>query len=698
MKTNTSNEIFRLSAILYADNNYEVSSSTTFRKIVESAIFENGNEFISIPDLCIFIAKIYDIIISEEEIINIISHQRYTSNFTQKEEQGEQYIKLSNKRLQLIEEKITEKTIDEHIQDFEKLFNVKALEIIHRFLYELFSNDVNGFQRLISSKKATSNSVRIEAQNYSEEERNIINSFLNWDNPQKDKAIFDISSYAIEYAILTNNNKGVALDSFRNKHIYLDTNIIYRALGINGKNRKDLTTTFLSKFNEIGQKLFISKYTDEEFKSSIKFHIDNIRKFNNPKIASSVYVENSINDEIYNFYHLWKQNHVNPNLEIFQAYIYSIYEEFIDKYNIEIDKICPFDPNDEDICETLKEMSSKILSEKNLHGIVTYENSSYIDALNILWIEQKRNNKHFTFHETNSFLVSCDQILRRWDYYRNDVIPIVLLPSQWLSIILRFFNRTNNDFRSFVNFLNLHNNEPSITGEQLHIVLSGISEISSDPGIQRNILNIMTESHFKNIIDSNDIQTFENSKEFAKSEVDKEIAKLKSQTSELESNVEELKKDVRTAKENQEHQNSAYTQLLQEKKSSDKKLEDKVEEYNNLTEFLKGNFVNKKIKLWRYCLPLLIILGIILLILYPILCYCDVLNRFNAFTFVDNLESESLQSTSIGIITAIYISSLPAGAVFCWHRLFSKERRKHKIEQLEKVFYDKLRQKQLDFN
>ena len=141
MKTNTSNEIFRLSAILYADNNYEVSSSTTLRKIVESAIFENGNEFISIPDLCIFIAKIYDIIISEEEVISIISHQRYTSNFTQKEEQGEQYIKLSNKRLQLIEEKITEKTIDEHIQDFEQLFNIKALEIIHRFLYELFSNE-----------------------------------------------------------------------------------------------------------------------------------------------------------------------------------------------------------------------------------------------------------------------------------------------------------------------------------------------------------------------------------------------------------------------------------------------------------------------------------------------------------------------------------------------------------------------------
>lgn len=695
MKTNTSNEIFRLSAILYADNNYEVSPSTTLRKIVESAIFENGNEFISIPDLCIFIAKIYDIIISEEEIISIISHQRYTSNFTQKEEQGEQYIKLSNKRLQLIEEKITEKTIDEHIQDFEQLFNIKALEIIHRFLYELFSNDVNGFQRLINSKKATSNSVRIEAQNYSEEERNIINSFLNWDNPQKDKAIFDISSYAIEYAILTNNNKGVALDSFRNKHIYLDTNIIYRALGINGKNRKDLTTTFLSKFNEIGQKLFISKYTDEEFKNSIKFHIDNIRKFNNPKVSSSVYVENSINDEIYSFYHLWKQGRTNSNLDIFQAYIYGVYDEFIAKYNIEIDKVCPFDPNDDDICEIVKEMSSKILSEKNLYGVATYENSSYIDALNILWIEHKRNNKHFTFHETNAFLVSSDQILRRWDYYRNDVIPIVLLPSQWLSIILRFFNRTNNDFRSFVNFLNLHNNEPTITGEQLHIVLSGISEISSDPGIQRNILNIMTDNHFKNIIAGDNIKTYENSKEFAKSEVDKEISKLKSRASELESDVEALKKDVHIAKENEEQQNSAYNQLLKEKNSREKKLEDKIEEYNALTESLKENFVNKRIILWRYGLSSCVVLCILVLIIYPILCCNNLIPAINVFELIDNIESESLKYTIHTIVGAIYISAIPAGLVFCYNRYFAKQKRDKKINQIEKLFYKKLKNRKI---
>ena len=55
MNTNPTNELFRLSAILYADNNYEVSPKTTHRKIIESALIENGNQFITIPNLGIVI-------------------------------------------------------------------------------------------------------------------------------------------------------------------------------------------------------------------------------------------------------------------------------------------------------------------------------------------------------------------------------------------------------------------------------------------------------------------------------------------------------------------------------------------------------------------------------------------------------------------------------------------------------------------
>ena len=72
MNTNPTNELFRLSAILYADNNYEVSPKTTHRKIIESALIENGNQFITIPNLCIYINATYELVFSEDEINDII--------------------------------------------------------------------------------------------------------------------------------------------------------------------------------------------------------------------------------------------------------------------------------------------------------------------------------------------------------------------------------------------------------------------------------------------------------------------------------------------------------------------------------------------------------------------------------------------------------------------------------------------------
>ena len=278
MKNTTSNELFRLAAILYADNNYEVSTQTIHKKVVESALSASGNQFVSIPSLCTKISELYDLVFSEEDVLNVILNPK-NDGFELSSFQGERMVKLTLQRESVITSKIKDKTIDDYISEFEHIFKLEAKHIIYKFLYELFNNDIQSFQRLTNIQKNSQEcSYKLDNHNYNIQEKEIINGFLQWENPLKDKAIFDLSSYAIEYSILTSDSK-ISIQSLRNKQIYLDTNVIYRALGINGSSREILTRTFLQKFNEVGEKLYISKYTEAEFKDSIKFHVDNIDKF-----------------------------------------------------------------------------------------------------------------------------------------------------------------------------------------------------------------------------------------------------------------------------------------------------------------------------------------------------------------------------------------------------------------------------------
>ena len=564
-------------------------------------MIENGNQFITIPNLCIYINATYELVFSEDEINDIIKSPK-NSGFEISSNKGKLIVRLTNEREDVLRSKIKDKTIDDYIVEFETLFSISAKELIYKFLYELFSNDVGSFQKLINAKKQTTEQFRVNPQNYSDSEKDIINNFLNWEQPFKDKAIFDISSYAIEYSILTNKSNSLSFQSLRNKQIYLDANVIYRALGINGEAREVLTKTFLQKFNDVGEKLIITKFTEEEFKDSIKFHINNIRRFNNPRVSSSVYVENSFNEEICNFYHKWRSKRVNSSTDLFLAHIYNLYDEFVKKYNITIEKKCPYNIEDEHIQSQLREMSAQIYSQKQQQDNTAYENSAYIDAENTLWIETKRGNKCNNIHETGYFLISTDQVLRRWDYLRNDNIPIVLLPSQWLSIILRFLNRTNDDYKSFVNFLNLRSNEQAISGEKLQIILAGISEITADVETQRGLMNILVENRFKDIIngDKDDETIFERAKYFAKSETDKRIEELKQNQDDLKNTVNSLtdlkSKQERARQELEASKEKAIKDKERLLKNKEEALSAAVNQYNIAIKVGRDSYVASKMR------------------------------------------------------------------------------------------------------
>lgn len=693
MKNTISNELFRLAAILYADNNYEVSTQTIHKKVIESALSTNGNQFVSIPSLCTKISELYEIVFSEDDVYNVI-HNPKNDGFELSTFNGERMVKLTQQRECIIATKIKDQTIDDYISDFERLFHLEARAIIYKFLYELFNNDIQSFQRLTNIKKSTKECLyKVDNHNYSEHEKEIINGFLQWDNPLKDKAIFDLSSYAIEYSILTNNST-ISIQSLRNKQIYLDANVIYRALGINGSSREILTRTFLQKFNEVGEKLYISKYTESEFKDSIKFHVDNIEKFNTPRVSSEVYIEASVNEEIYNYYHKWRTHKANSNTSLFLAHIYQLYESFKTEYKITVENICPYNGDNEEVLLRLQQMSSHILSKKAEADIATYEHSAYIDAQNILWIEHTRGRVCRTIHDANSFLISTDQTLRRWDYLRNDDIPVVLLPSQWLSIVLRFLSRTNNDYKSFVSFLNLRNNEHIISGEQLQIVMAGISEITADVETQKQLVDILIDNRFKNILEggSDSDELYDRAKSFAKSETDKEIATLKAKQTDLENKVSKLEHAVTTTSKRYSGVKNYVNIEKQRANKAELSLIQKVEQHNTEIQKSMSLVVDPQMRRWTFGLPIICVVGLIIRSAY---LGCSVwgnqipsnLNIFDYIDSVSGFRKEFMGSILVGIVSVYGICLR-----LIFKRWFSNDYRDKYRNKLIAEYYKKIKQ------
>lgn len=689
------NQLFRLAAVLYADNNYEVAPKTIHRKIIESVLLECGAKQYSTHQIIDFIQKNYDITFDEDDIKDIVQNPK-EEGFHTNHRNGELFVSLTEKRKQALNNKISNKTIDFFIEQFQKensqiVARINSKEVIYKFLYDVFSTNTLSFQKLIDHQKDISGLITLDSSKYSPKEKDLINNFLQWDNFEKNKAIFDISSYALEYCMLTNKNGGssIHLSNLKNKNFYLDSNIIYRSLGINGENRQKRSRTFLKKFSDSGEKLIISKITDIEFKDSIKYYADKIRKFDEPRIQSSVYEEFVVQKEIFDFYHKWRIGKYNTNLDLFVSEIFSTYDSFLSEFKIEIDIKTPYDSKEKGIDETIKDFASSISTFKSQEGN-DYTGSAFVDAENILWIEKKRDNKNQNIFETKYFFISTDQGLRRWDYQRNSTTPIVLLPSQWMSILLRYLDRTSDDYKSFVNFLNLRNNEVLIEGERLHIVLAGISQMTESIEQQRFLLKNLVENKFNGVITkgANDEQIFENAKKYAKSELEKQVEELKLRNEELSSKHESLSVEF---KGKTDDVMSEVQKIKEDASDRERKLKETLGENEALKIALMQREIKDEILKWQRPAYWLIIVGLIIIaftLLQFIFKTWEYNYPFKIIKWIDTIQY-SVSRNTLTVLMYTPLIGLWLIAVYVWEHLGPSERKEKKNEEIKNMFNEK---------
>lgn len=696
-KSRTRKDMFRLAAVLYADNNYEVNSRTIHKKVVESVFLDTANQDRTIDEILEHIEKNYNLIFTEEEIEQLLKDEK---SFVTGVRKNEIVSRLTERRLVVLTEKIGKNSIDHFIRLFSegkveyKPFDVKG--IIYRFLYEVFSINITSFTKLLDFKKDISEHEVWQVQNFTDVERRIINAFLSWENDEKNKAIFDISSYALEYCLITNHSsyRHVQLENLRNKVFYLDTNVIFRALGINGESRKNRTITFLKKFNEANEKLIISRFTDLEFKATVRHYIQKIARHQTPQVQSKLFLQYRSQSEFFDYFHQWKLDRKNDNLELFEAHVLAQYEQFKKAYQVEQDYASPFNEKEEKTEALITELSRDIFSFKNREGNPPSYDNSHWDAKNILLLEKKRGDKNNSLFDTKYFFISSDQGLRKWDYQRDQATPIVLLPSQWMSILLRYINRTNDDFKSFVSFLNLPQNEANVSNEKLQLVLYGISEITQDAEQQSAIIAIMIEQKFKGVVSGNqtDDELVENSKAAAKTILEEKLTKLEKDHQDLKGQLVQVQAQSGMMMEELQRQKRVEqiraNQSEQKAQQSDQQAQESSQELQQLKGLLKQQYIRKELRRWR--MPAYCLLPVIVLIFgfYGLLFFfTDSPNNFVVplTKWVDSFPEASMQHK---VLEGIYLFpglNLIFVVLFCRTRLFSKQAVTEKIATLHET-------------
>lgn len=526
--------LVRTAAIIYSDELGTAKTDKIQRKILESVYVLNGNKKLSIDLLLQEIERNYQLKYENAEIVHLLNSKGAEFSFDEKYEQicltEEKYIKLEKKNVDI------ESVVSAFLKVKPKYISLDPMSVIYHFLYDLLNTNIDAYNGMLGNNGNISGKCTIDSKKFSDEDIELINDFLAWDDKEKNTLLFKLISFSIEYSLVSNNKNSTAIENaLKNKVFYLDLNVIFRAIGVNGSFRKERTEYFLRKCKEFGQKLAISAYTIEEFNSSVKYHIENLASLSYGKCDPTLFSIAGNHYGFYQFYADWRGDTASKGLTMFKTHLTSQLDVLCEKFNIEKDFRHQLKETDVKIQEKIKNYRDDLISYK----ANTPENTLNIDIKNIIMIESCRGSQNTTFQETKYYLLSSDQKLKTWDEHHSSGQYVVILPSCWMGLILKYYSRTNDDFTSFLSFLKLPANEPVLTEQELEKVVAAISEYTENFQNQKKIMEKIVEGKFSDVINGNGFVVRENVLEVSRNCLEEEYSNL---IGEKDEEFEQLKK------------------------------------------------------------------------------------------------------------------------------------------------------------
>lgn len=575
---NSIQTIMRTSAMIYAEQQQSTRSKKTVERVfLESVLVGVDNRPLNVEQILNALQEDFSLTYQDYEITPILGNEEYFTCIKSVKDKLNTYY-LPHQRYERIKQKgeqSIEQVIEYYVSHVQKDTNSDVLkQLLFKYLYSLLNTNIDAFRQLLE-RNAQKVSPVVDFDTFNDEEIDEINAFLKWEDSTKDEALFALICYCIDYASAINKiDQHDVINALKNKCLYLDNSLLYRALGINGSFRQNRVHNLLQRCVQSGQHLYISSITRKEFFDTINYHINALNQ-STPygHINPHLFVKYSEGHGFYNYYHEWRRNRTTYGFKTLELYIRSEYDKLLKRYAIAEDFKQPYDDDDEQ--KTIEAYTDDIQQKKKTKRQNLHEN----DARNILWIERARGNNDHSIRDTKYYFVTSDRKLQEWDLTHSQNQPITMLPSQWLALMLKFYARSTDDYRCFVSFLAIPKDNVAISPEELQDTLAGISEITEDFKQQDDIVSSLLE-----LEDTNNYRNREAAKKFAKEKLEEKYIEQIKETEnahkeEIANLKDETERQLALQKEESEKMMVAIKEEFakQEKTNRIDKLNDKIE-------------------------------------------------------------------------------------------------------------------------
>ena len=445
---NEGNNLFRMSFII--QDNAATSLESNLVKIIEAVIYESGSPSLQPEDIQRLIEEYCGLTFSLDEINRAVKRRGRNLIVTGKNIslQPSYRITLSNRGSFESELK---KYAQMAVRELRMDVSLDVLcNLLTEYLYYCFNSNKDTLLSLVRNDPAP-DKQKLEMGN---NDIALINQFLSWNNDDKNRFIYNTISYCYVYCTLTvRKNTLLAKELFRGKKFFLDANIIFRLAGINNDARKFTITSFVKKCREVGIELCYTDYTLNEIYRVISTNVRWIERINNYQAPLDLRNYDPTGDDFYNLYCIWSKEDGNyyDDYGGFQRHLFNLITEVLNE--ITLVQI----PNYGIVKKSDFNGYMNALSEYKLsHTYRSQSNASLkTDVNNIMHIKELRGKQNSNMWSTHEYFISADQNLIAWSQDVYPGIPLAVLPSIWLTIILRFSGRSADDYKAFCSFLKL---------------------------------------------------------------------------------------------------------------------------------------------------------------------------------------------------------------------------------------------------